>query len=244
MARGNSKASLSTRISEMVSNLPTGPTSPEKIVGSAEWYTLKNIQKPNSYNRKKAQESFFSTYSLEERKEYANILPNRLSSSKRQNEVLIDTIHTWIDDNEWQYIEGGKHHGSWVNPSYPNRIFSENSTTLLCSGNVSETATFPVCALEDDPLGLACHITCSMQGTKSTVKPNKWMSHDSTRTGRKQVRINSSRTLRTNRWQAFQEAGKITDPTKRAVAIRDLKASFLSDNISREYQKIREEDQE
>jgi hypothetical protein len=244
MARGNRKASLATRIAEMVANLPTGPRPPEKIVGSAEWRNIKNIQNPNSYNRKKAQESFFSTYSLEERKEYAKIIPSRPTSSKRQNEVLIDTIHTWIDDNEWQYINGGEHHGSWVNPGYPNRLFSESSTTLLCSGNVSETAAFPVCAMEDDHLGLACHITCAMQGTKSTVKPNKWTSHDSTRTGRKQVRINSSLTRRTDRWQAFQEAEKIKDPVKRADAILDLKASFLSDNISREYQKIREEDQE
>jgi len=233
MPRGNRKASLSNRLANIQ---PRGIVPPEEIPGSQTWILKKFMESTRlKYDAKKAQESFFASYSVEELAAYAQLIPYTISMGlESNNESLIDGINRWVDGNGWQYIDGGEYDGSWVNPRYPNRIFTGTSRTLPIRGGVSETVMFPVASNDEDPIGLACHFEVSNVGTKSNILPNKWTNYDSTRKGRLQARANASSIRRQKRWEEYQMAGKIKDPMKRQYAIEALKAKFLSKDIRKE----------
>ena len=151
------------------------------------------------------------------------------------NESLIDDINRWVDGNGWQYIDGGEYDGSWVNPRYPNRIFTGTSRTLPITGGVSETVVFPIASNDEDPIGLACHIEVSNAGTRCNILPNKWTNYDSTRKGRLWAKYAASAVRRLKRWEAYQAANKIKDPLKRQDTTYALKAQFLSEDMLKEH---------
>ena len=230
MPRGNRKASLADRLANIQ---PRGIVPLVKIPGTDEWSYLKDTRE--KYNAPKAQESFFSNYSVAEMREYAMLIPRTVTKGlESNNESLIDNINRWIDGNGWQYIDGGEFDGSWVNPSYPNRIFMGASRTLPITGGVSETVVFPVTNDEEDPIGLSCHFEVSGAGTRTKILPNKWTNYDSTRKGRIKAKNNASSIRRHKRWEEYQTAGKIKDPMRRQFAIQALKAKFLSEDIRKE----------
>ena len=233
MPRGNRNTSLAVRLSNIQ---PRGIIPPEKMPGTQAWRYLREMDSLTvKYNAKKAQESFFASYSFEELAAYAQLIPHTISMGlESNNESLIDGINRWVDGNGWQYIDGGEYDGSWVNPRYPNRIFTGTSRTLPIRGGVSETVMFPVASNDEDPIGLACHFEVSDAGMKSNILPNKWTDYDSTRKGRLQARANASSIRRQKRWEEYQAAGKIKDPMKRQNAIEALKAKFLSKDIRKE----------
>ena len=233
MPRGNRKASLSNRLANIQ---PRGIIPPEEIPGSQTWLLKKNLESTRlKYDAKAAQESFFDSYSVEELAAYAKLIPHTISMGlESNNESLIDGINRWVDGNGWQYIDGGEYDGSWVNPRYPNRIFTGTSRTLPIRGGISETVEFPVATNEEDPMGLACHFEVSNAGMQSNILPNKWTNYDSTRKGRLQAKANASSVRRKKRWEEYQTAGKIKDPMKRQFAIQVLKAKFLSKDIRQE----------
>ena len=233
MPRGNRKASLSNRLANIQ---PRGIIPPEEIPGSQTWLLKKNLESTRlKYDAKAAQESFFDSYSVEELAAYAKLIPHTISMGlESNNESLIDGINRWVDGNGWQYIDGGEYNGSWVNPRYPNRIFTGTSRTLPIRGGISETVEFPVATNEEDPIGLACHFEVSNAGMQSNILPNKWTNYDSTRKGRLQAKANASSVRRKKRWEEYQTAGKIKDPMKRQFAIQALKAKFLNKDIRQE----------
>jgi hypothetical protein len=233
MPRGNRKASLAVRLANIQ---PRGIVPPEEIPGSQTWILKKFLESTRlKYDAKAAQESFFDSYSVEEQAAYAQLIPHTISMGlESNNESLIDGINRWVDGNGWQYIDGGEYDGSWVNPCYPNRIFTGTSRTLPIRGGSSETVEFPVASNEEDPIGLACHFEVSDAGMKSNILPNKWTDYDSTRKGRLQARANASSIRRQKRWEEYQAAGKIKDPMKRQYAIEALKSKFLSKDIRKE----------
>ena len=233
MPRGNRKASLAVRLANIQ---PRGIVPPEEIPGSQTWILKKFLESTRlKYDAKAAQESFFDSYSVEEQAAYAQLIPHTISMGlESNNESLIDGINRWVDGNGWQYIDGGEYDGSWVNPRYPNRIFTGTSRTLPIRGGSSETVEFPVASNEEDPIGLACHFEVSDAGMKSNILPNKWTDYDSTRKGRLQARANASSIRRQKRWEEYQAAGKIKDPMKRQYAIEALKSKFLSKDIRKE----------
>jgi len=233
MPRGNRKASLASRLADIQ---PRGIVSPSEIPGTKTWWFLRNEASSNvPYNAEDARENFFTNFSVEDLANYAQLIPRAFSMGKAtQNENLIDNINRWVDSTGWQYIDGGEFNGSWVNPQYPNKIFSGTSCCLPVSGGATETVEFPVASHEDDPRGLACHFEVSVAGIKSTIKPNKWTNYDSTRKGRLQARNNKKAAIRFKRWEAYEEANQIKDPMKRKNAIHTLKAQFRSENISKE----------
>jgi len=225
--RGNRKASLVDRLANLQ---PRGIVPSVKIPGTNDWVHVRDIGE--KYNAKKAQESFFANYSIAEIVDYRQLIPHTLPTGlKLKNEQLIDKINRWIDENDWNYIEGGEHDGSWVHASYPNRIFLGDSRTLPIRGEVSETVVFPVARNDEDPIGLACHLEVSGAGTRTNVIPNMWTHYDSTRKGRLQAKANARSIRRQKRWAEYQAAGKIKDQTKRNYAIQTLKAKFLSEDI-------------
>ena len=231
--RGNRKASLASRLANIQ---PRGIVLPDEIPGSQTWLLKKNLESTRlKYDAKKAQESFFANYSVEELAAYAKLIPRTISMGlESNNESLIDGINRWVDGNGWQYIDGGEYDGSWVNPRYPNRIFVGTSRTLPIRGGDSETVEFPVATNEEDPMGLACHFEVSNAGMQSNILPNKWTNYDSTRKGRLQAKANASSVRRLQRWNEYQTAGKIKDPMKRQFAIQALKANFLNKDIRQE----------
>ena len=232
--RGNRKASLASRLANIQ---PRGIVLPEEIPGSQTWLLKKNLESTRlKYDAKAAQESFFDSYSVEELVAYAKLIPRTISMGlESNNESLIDGINRWVDGNGWQYIDGGEYNGSWVNPRYPNRIFTGTSRTLPIRGGISETVEFPVATNEEDPMGLACHFEVSNAGMQSNILPNKWTNYDSTRKGRLQAKTNASSVRRLQRWNEYQTAGKIKDPMKRQFAIQALKAKFLNKDIRQEH---------
>ena len=231
--RGNRKASLASRLANIQ---PRGIVLPDEIPGSQTWLLKKNLESTRlKYDAKKAQESFFANYSVEELAAYAKLIPRTISMGlESNNESLIDGINRWVDGNGWQYIDGGEYNGSWVNPRYPNRIFTGTSRTLPIRGGISETVEFPVATNEEDPMGLACHFEVSNAGMQSNILPNKWTNYNSTRKGRLQAKTNASSVRRLQRWNEYQTAGKIKDPMKRQFAIQALKAKFLNKDIRQE----------
>ena len=231
--RGNRKASLASRLANIQ---PRGIVLPDEIPGSQTWLLKKNLESTRlKYDAKKAQESFFANYSVEELAAYAKLIPRTISMGlESNNESLIDGINRWVDGNGWQYIDGGEYDGSWVNPRYPNRIFVGTSRTLPIRGGDSETVEFPVATNEEDPMGLACHFEVSNAGMQSNILPNKCTNYNSTRKGRLQAKTNASSVRRLQRWNEYQTAGKIKDPMKRQFAIQALKANFLNKDIRQE----------
>ncbi len=134
MPRGNRKASLSNRLANIQ---PRGIVPPEEIPGSQPWILKKFMESTRL-------KYFFASYSVEELAAYAQLIPYTISMGlESNNESLIDGINRWVDGNGWQYIDGGEYDGSWVNPRYPNRIFTGTSRTLPIRGGVSETVMFP-----------------------------------------------------------------------------------------------------
>jgi len=230
MPRGNRNTSLAVRLSNIQ---PRGIVPPEEIPGSQPYILKKFMESTRlKYNAQKAQESFFDSYSVEELAAYAKQIPHTISMGlESNNELLIDRINRWVDGNGWQYIDGGEYNGSWVNPRYPNRIFTGTSRTLPIRGGASETVEFPVASNDEDSIGLACHFEVSNAGMKSNILPNKWTDYDSTRKGRLQAKVNTSSIRRQKRWEEYQTAGKIKDPIRRQFAIETLKAKFLSEDI-------------
>ena len=233
MPRGNRRASLAVRLADIQ---PRGIVPPEEIPGTKKWCYRRDMESGRvKYNAEKAQESFFSSCSVQEQAAYDQLIPHTLSTDlESNNESLIDAIDRWVDGNGWQYIDGGEYDGSWVNPSYPNRIFNGTSRTLPIRGGVSETVVFPVASDDEDPIGLACHFEVSIAGTKSNILPNKWTNYDSTRKGRIQAKNNASSIRSLERWEEYQTAGKIRDPMMRQHAIQALKSKFLSKDIRKE----------
>jgi len=233
MSRGNRKAGLANRLANIQ---PRGIVPLVEIPGTKEWCYLRDTESGRvKYNAEKAQKSFFSSYSVQELAAYDQLIPRIISMSlESDNESLIDDINSWVDGNGWQYIDGGEYDGSWVNPSYPNRIFTGTSRTLPIRGGVSETVVFPVAIDDEDPIGLACHFEVSIAGTKSTILPNKWTNYDSTRKGRIQAKNNASSIRSLGQWKEYQTAGKIKDPMRRHYAIQALKSKFLNKDIRKE----------
>jgi len=235
--RGNRKASLAVRLANIQ---PRGIIPEEKMPGTYAWSKQRDAEScRGQYNAKIARESFFANRSVAEIAEYAYKIPKTNPiRQESKNESIIDNVNQWIDGNGWQYIDGGEYDGSWVNPQYPNRIFSGSSRTLPIRGGVSETVLFPIANNEEDTIGLACHFEVSMAGTKCSILPNKWTNYDSTRKGRLQAKNNASSARRQKRWDAFEEAYKIKDPVKRQEANLALKAQFLSEDILKERTEI------
>ena len=232
--RGNRKASLSERLAN---HQPRGIVPPEEIPGTQAWGLKKVMESTRlKYDAQKEQESFFTTYSVKDIAEYKKLIPRTLLCDvEADHETLIDNINRWVDGNGWQYIEGGEYDGSWVNPRYPNRIFSGTSRTLKIRGGISETVVFPVSHDGEDPIGLACHFKVSNAGTRCNIKPNRWTNYDSTRKGRRWAKFTASAARRFKRWEAYQEAEKISNPMKRQNAICALKTQFLSEDIRKEH---------
>jgi len=235
--RGNNKTSLSDRLSRMESSqLPPA----DEIPGTKEWRILNELKSLKvKYNAKKSRENFFENSSVEDRRIYSKNIP-RTFETNSNNETLIDNINEWVDGNGWQYIDGGEHNGSWVNPQYPNRIF-KGVSSVIPTRDGSETIEFPIAAMDEDLLGLACHYKVQNIGTKCKILPNKWTNHDSTHSGRLQLRHNTSHIKRLKRYEAYEEAEKIKNPVSRENAILNLKAEFLSDDIIKERKEWDEE---
>lgn len=234
MPRGNRKENLSTRLAR----LPNRGVVPEsEIPGTSEW---NHRNKSIPINTDKMCESFFEGYSHEERQHYLkNCIPRTVKHGKfSANERLIDNINRWIDENGWQYIEGGEYDGSWVNPQYPNRIFQGNAITLPITGGDCETVEFPVANHEEDTIGLALRFEVYCAGEKMNIIPNRWRSYDSSRKGRKQVRSNKRRARRQKRGEAYAEAYNIKNPEKSVEAVATLKAQFNMEDVHRERAKM------
>ena len=229
MPRGNRKESLAVRLANHV---PRGIVPAHEIPGSYEWAVLKHLEKgPDLYNEKERVERFFDGYTMEERAHYYTLLPHAFPASlETANETLIDNINRWVDSNGWQYVEGGDFNGSWVNPRYPNRIFTGMTLSLSVIGAV-ETVEFPMACSEEDPIGLACHVEIRNGGTSASILPNKWTQCDSTRRGRRIARSNASAIRRRKRWEEFHEAEKIKDPMRRKEAVHSLRSKFYENHI-------------
>ena len=143
--RGNRKASLAIRLANIQ---PRGIVPPEEIPGSQTWILKKFMESTRlKYDAKAAQESFFASYSVRRTSCICATNSTHTISMglESNNESLIDGINRWVDGNGWQYIDGGEYDGSWVNPRYPNRIFTGTSRTLPIRGGVSETVDVSSC---------------------------------------------------------------------------------------------------
>ena len=77
--RGNRKASLASRLANIK---PRGIVLPDEIPGSQTWLLKKNLESTRlKYDAKKAQESFFANYSVEELAAYAKLIPRTISTT-------------------------------------------------------------------------------------------------------------------------------------------------------------------
>ena len=215
MTRGNRKESLNTRLAALT---PRGIQPVDKIPGTNEFHRAKQNY---SYNEKVVQKRFFDSYTLDEEKAYALTIPT-IPNTNTVNENIIDDINRLLDENGWEYIDGGEYNGGWVNSKYEYKIF-KGTTCTLPTRNGSETMEFPITSHEEDPLGLGFYYMVTNSGTKTSVLPNKWVKYDTTYRGRRQVRTSISGVERLRRYTEFQEAEKIKNPIDRREAIQLIK---------------------
>tara|TARA_R110002153_G_scaffold190135_1_gene342891 strand:- start:45 stop:782 length:738 start_codon:yes stop_codon:yes gene_type:complete len=212
---------------------------PHEIIGSTAWVRVKNKTcRINNYNASSAQKHFFEGMSHENKMNYINNIPHKFGNIKFATNIQeLDNINFWTDENGWQYIEGGEFSDKWVNPNYPNMMFNGAKITLSISPTISETTTFPVSSLEDDPKGIALRF--ARHDNKSImVIPNKWTHHDDTRRGRKQRRYGKMCARRYSRWEQFDNANKIKNPMERHDVLAGLKMKFYSEDVENEQQKM------
>ena len=242
MPTGNKSITLQNRLQQVA---PSFSRDAHNIVGTKEWaFTKCHDEHFIKYNAEKAQESFFSSMSHEEKQEYLSKIPRAFADSQKlKNEQFIDNITAWIDGNGWQYIEGGEAHGSWINPHYPNQTFQGGGASLpvatcLPVANRVETVEFPLSPFEDDPHGIACHVIVNTAGSRKEIRPNKWTDLSSTRRGRKQKRTVEMYNRRYSRWEQYNEANQIKDVMRRNEAIAGLKMKFHNENVKREQKKM------
>jgi len=128
----------------------------------------------------------------------------------RRNQVLLDNIIGFITACDWQYIEGGKHDGQWVNRRYPNKIFDSGRVYDRVDGSYEY---FPVSSPGNDPEGIALRHETSGGGTWYTVKPNAWTAVEDTRRGRRSARASirfDKRRAKRLRYEVLERAAKET----------------------------------
>jgi ubiquitin len=114
---------------------------------------------------------------------------DKLIKSKR-NQRCIDKIADQIDKHTWMRVEGGDHHGRWVNPAYDNKIFGSSKIWDIDN---KEWFHFPISTHEDDSNGLGFNIAISGGGDISTVISNKWNTDNDSRRGRRRERFRDER---------------------------------------------------
>ena len=245
MPYGNKSQTLQTRLQKTTNQFEH--REPHEIVGTNSWTRIKNqTQYINGYNAAKSQERFFDGMSHEEKLDFTkNKIPHKfLGDQFAKNTKLIDNINFWVDENGWHYIEGGEYNGMWVNPTYPNKLFRGDRRTMQISPSTSETIEFPCSSFEEDPKGIALHVSVNNSGTGLEILPNKWTNMDDTRRGRKIVRQNKMRERRHSRWEQYNEAENIKDPIERREVIAGLKMKFQSEDIKREQKAMGYTDEE
>ena len=232
MPYGNKSQNLQTRL-QKTTNL-FGHREPHEIVGTKSWARVKNQTQNISYNAVKSQERFFEGMSHEDKMSFIkNKIPHSFPSDQFiKNTKLIDNINYWVDEHGWHYVEGGEFDGMWVNPTYPNKLFRGDRRTMQISPTTSETVEFPCSSFEEDPKGIALHV--SANNTHVNILPNKWTNVDDTRRGRKIIRQNKMRSRRHSRWEQYNEADNIKDPIERREVIAGLKMKFQSEDIKKE----------
>mgnify|MGYP006126484661 CR=1 FL=1 len=220
-------------------------SEPHEIVGSTEWVCVKNnADNTKHYNATDEQKHFFDAMSHENKMNYINNIPCKFTDPKfTKNMRKLDNINLCTDENGWQYIESGEFRDKWVNPNYPDMMFDGATITLPISPTSSETTTFPISSLEDDPKGIALHVTTN-NTLEVVVRPNKWTHHDDTCRGRKQRRYGKMRERRHSRWEQFDNASKIKNPIERQEVLAGLKMKFYSEDIKNEQKKMGYTDEE
>jgi hypothetical protein len=230
--RGNRSMTLQARM-QQIALAPL--REPQTIAGSKEWLCAKNH---SYYNKEKAQESFFSTFTHEEKVKHFNTLPKAfINVQKVENEKKINDILDWINECGWQYIEGGQHDGCWVHQSYPEQIFQGDVVTLECTQGPSDIE-FPVSTLEDDVHGIAYRCTSVNCGLKKEILSNKWHDHDSTRKGKLQKRNLTLFNRRFARWQSYEEAEQIKNPSQKQEALAELRMKYHQEDVLRQQNKM------
>ena len=113
---------------------------------------------------------------------------------------------------------------------------------MQISPTTSETVEFPCSSFEEDPKGIALHV--SANNTHVNILPNKWTNVDDTRRGRKIIRQNKMRSRRHSRWEQYNEADNIKDPIERREVIAGLKMKFQSEDIKKEQKAMGYTDEE
>ena len=233
--RGNRSMTLQARM-QQIALAP--PREACEIVGSKSWLYAKNRDSNYKYNKDKAQESFFSTFSHQEKVKYLTSLPRAFANfQKAKNEKSINDIAEWVDECGWQYIEGGQHNGCWVHQRYPEQVFQGGVATLECRQGPLDIE-FPISDLENDIHGIAYHFASNNCGLKTTILSNKWHDYDSTRKGKRKKRCATLFNRRLTRWQMYDDTEQIKNPLDRQDALARLRMTFHHEDVSRQKQQM------
>lgn len=239
MPFGSRSMTLNARM-EKKSDSPSAPIIPAGvIVGSAEWARYKGFTKPKKSKKPaRTEDDDLSLFSVKD-------MPHKFSSQKHgKNETLLSKIANWTYKNDWQMIDdpSNENNRKWVNKNYPNKLFECGRIDLEVAPNKMDFELFPLSDYADDPLGIACHFVISGDGQWSTVQPNRWVNHDSTRKGRKGVRINIRRERGRARAEEFQKIEKqFKTYEEREAARSQLLRKFHQEDVQREQAEMMED---
>lgn len=245
MPFGSRSMTFNSRMQTQKKKEDTGPIIPAGvIVGTNEWARYKGFLSPKknklnklsskSTNESASDEEFFDTKDM----------PHKFSNRRyTKNKVLLSRIANWTYKNEWQLIDDptSDNNGKWVNKIYPNQFFKCGRIELQVSTNEKDSELFPVSSYHGDPMGIACHYVISGNGLNTTVLPNRWINHDGTRRGRKQIRINALRErqrLRTEEFKKIDTEFKTIE--EREAARQQLRRKFYQKDVEREQRDMEE----
>jgi|SaaInlStandDraft_1057018.scaffolds.fasta_scaffold49149_2 ubiquitin-large subunit ribosomal protein L40e len=195
-----------------VNAFSSGPSSNKKeekprfnytgmLVGSKDWVRQKNREfgKPifdtqaylDSVDEATRNDLFDNTKQIRTKSADALI-------EQHKNEIFIDRMAEHINFNQWMQINGSEHDGKWINPTYPNKIFSCGKIYDITN---QEMFYFPVTS-DDDPDGLGFMVKTSCAGKKQVISPNIWINEEDSRRG---TRRTNHRRERHERWAYERE---------------------------------------
>ena len=102
MPRGNRKASLAIRLANIQ---PRGIVPPDEIPGSQTCILKKFMESTRlKYDAKKAQESFFASYSFEELVAYAQLIPHTISMGLESKQRITYRRYQSMGRRKWLAI--------------------------------------------------------------------------------------------------------------------------------------------
>jgi hypothetical protein len=132
----------------------------------------------------------------------------------------------FVNFNKWAQIDGGGNDKMWVNDRYENKFYNNGTIYEEATG---ETYHFPVCDIDDDPLGIGFHYEVNGEGTSYKIRPNMFVPCGNSKQRRKWKRKAKS----VEKWKEHNEHAKLIEENNQRVSLLSKHTPSQVDEIEK-----------